>query len=173
MVQDMLPKEDALFILDTNVLLSNLDLVPTLLHEGSRSARFVLPLSVLMELDGLKGQGSSELSEMAGEAVELVEMESSLGRAQSPLRIITSQGAIMSSLKFRVEHFYNADRGIYKVDDVLVHLATLLPTIPEGEGREAVIVTEDTNLRLKARTRGARVLSVNQLTEWMRRGRIS
>ncbi|KAL1742791.1 hypothetical protein HDZ31DRAFT_42469 [Schizophyllum fasciatum] len=150
----------SVLVVDTNILLSSLDAFQTLVE--SHRWTVVVPLPVIMELDGMAGGGA----ELAGPAAAAVEYIAAGVRAHGvSLKVQTTRGNYLATLSIRTEEvdFAGAERNM---DDLILKAAlwhqahwvdrsAFLQGCPvEAAGAEKVaLLTLDRNLRLKARSR--------------------
>ncbi|VDC05366.1 unnamed protein product [Peniophora sp. CBMAI 1063] len=159
-------------VLDTNVLLAAQERVRALIE--SQQWTIVVPLPVIMELDGLatsshnpadpfaspSDQGQAELGKIAKSAVDML---SSLIRTHgSSLKVQTSRGNYLSSLVVRREavDFDGSPSGWERcMDDLILRAAVWQDEhwvdrsgVAESASR-VVLCTLDRNLRVKARAR--------------------
>lgn len=86
-------------VIDTNILLSSLPMVASLVE--SNRWTLIIPLPVIMELDGLKSNSSIQLSEAARTAIDYI--TSHVRTHSLSLKIQTSKGNYLSNINFRIE----------------------------------------------------------------------
>lgn len=167
-------------ILDTNVLLvgQGIDVYPDdggVLHAVLPAAgagwNVIVPLVVITELDGLMRAASPKVKRGAKAALDQL---SSLMRVHSTLKVQSSRNNFLTdpSLPVRNEQidFKAGDVRARSLDDVILRIALWheqRPS-PDVEGMEAdvpraLLVTLDTNLRVKARAYGVAAATPNQL----------
>ena len=145
-------------VLDTNVLLHYLppDQIPWPQALGPGRWRLMLPVRVIEELDAKKYSGSRALSLRARDL--LPRLERLVGEAGEPRKLaadVTLEVAVDSGPRYRPQ---DAD------EEILAFCAEL----PQLTGANAVLVTSDTSMRLRAR---AQQTSVRGLDNAYRRGR--
>lgn len=173
--QSLLPGYTVL-VFDTNVLLSALDAVQTIV--SSRQYTVVIPLPVITELDGLAKQ-PAPLGAAAAAAVTY--LESNLRTSAISLKVQTAMGNYLSDLAIRAEDFSLATTGDYTVDDFILRVASFQAAhfvdrsailgMQEGAEYESkkrsavktLLLTFDRNLRLRARARGVSAASKEEL----------
>jgi len=152
-------------VIDTNILLSSLSMLASLI-EGLRWT-IVVPLPVVMELDGLSST-ASRLGEAAQSAMSF--LTSHIRSHSISLKVQTSKGNYLTTLNVRTEHVdfddgesreRNMDDLILKAaiwhDDHWVDRSAMLKgdDMPRDTGGavKVVLLSLDRNLRLKARSR--------------------
>ncbi|GLB35314.1 putative est1 DNA/RNA binding domain [Lyophyllum shimeji] len=154
-------------VMDTNVLLSSLPMFASIIE--SLCWTVIVPLPVIMELDGLSTNSSPQLSEAAQNAMTYI---SSHIRSHSvSLKVQTSKGNYLTTLSIRTEQVDFAADGNWErnMDDLILKAAIWqeehwldrsamlkadpapLP-VPAGTVK-VVLLSLDRNLRLKARSR--------------------
>ncbi|KAJ3788582.1 hypothetical protein GGU10DRAFT_384891 [Lentinula aff. detonsa] len=148
-------------VIDTNILLSSLSMFASLVESNCWTV--VVPLPVVMELDGLKSNISPALSEAARTALDYI--TSHIRSHSLSLKIQTSKGNYLSNLNFRTEDVdFTSDRTM---DDLILKAAIwhdehwsnrsvlLQAKTPDLSINpvKVVLVSLDRNLRLKARSR--------------------
>ncbi|KAJ3767486.1 hypothetical protein FB446DRAFT_327400 [Lentinula raphanica] len=148
-------------VIDTNILLSSLSMFSSLVE--SKSWTVVVPLPVIMELDGLRSNSSPELSEAARAALDYI--TSHILTHSLSLKIQTSKGNYLSNLNVRIEDVdFTNDRSM---DDLILKAAIwhdehwsdrsalLQAEVSQSNMTpvKVVLITLDRNLRLKARSR--------------------
>ncbi|KAL1728623.1 hypothetical protein EV714DRAFT_285553 [Schizophyllum commune] len=147
-------------VVDTNILLSTLAGFRALVE--SHKWTIVVPLPVIMELDGMVSGGS----ELAGPASEAVEYIASTVRVHGvSLKVQTTRGNYLATLSIRTEEidFAGAERSM---DDLILKAALWHQAhwadrsaflqgsqVEDAQAEKVVLVTLDRNLRLKARSR--------------------
>ncbi|KAK7043684.1 hypothetical protein VNI00_008295 [Paramarasmius palmivorus] len=150
-------------VVDTNILLSSLSMFASLVE--SLRWTVLVPLPVVMELDGLKSNSSPQLSEAADSALSYI--TSHLRSHSSSLKVQTSKGNYLTTLNVRTEEvdFTRAERSM---DDLILKTAiwhdehwTDRSAMLKPDERtkdipnpvKVVLLSLDRNLRLKARSR--------------------
>ncbi|KAH9951368.1 hypothetical protein B0H21DRAFT_718709 [Amylocystis lapponica] len=156
----------SILVLDTNILLSSLTIVSTLVE--SIRWTIVIPLPVIMELDGL-ATNKSPLGEAASAALDYI--TSHIRSHSTSLKVQTSRGNYLASLTVRTEQVeFARDEASWErnMDDLILRAAIwqeehwvdrsdLLKS--EGPVRDTagapkvVLLSFDRMLRLKARSR--------------------
>ncbi|KAI0319819.1 hypothetical protein OF83DRAFT_1169880 [Amylostereum chailletii] len=160
----------SVLVMDTNILLSSLAMVTALVESGRWTV--VVPLPVIMELDGL-GTNATALGEAAKSAVAF--LVSHVRSHSTSLKVQTSRGNYLSSLNVRSEvvDFSGEGEGAWErnMDDLILRAAVWQDehwvdrsAILGGDGErgrerdtkgaaKVVLLSLDRNLRLKARAR--------------------
>jgi protein SMG6 len=107
-------------VLDTNILLSSLSMVTSLVE--SLRWTVVVPLPAIMELDGL-GSNATALGEAAKGAIEFI--ASHVRSHSDGLKVQTSWGNYLSSLSVRAEQidFDDPDSWERSMDDLILKAA--------------------------------------------------
>ncbi|KAJ3106946.1 hypothetical protein HDU97_005227 [Phlyctochytrium planicorne] len=144
-------------IFDTNCFVGDLEHVRAVMESGWS---VIVPLVIITELDGLKSAGG-HLGENSQTALEFLEgyfgAPRTVGGASKPasnVTLITAQNSVLPWLMVRTEDWGSGVRG---VDDVLVRCAK--------QRKNAVLVSEDVNLRLKARGAGVVTGDMDELCQ--------
>ncbi|KAF8162971.1 hypothetical protein B0H34DRAFT_744517 [Crassisporium funariophilum] len=152
-------------VVDTNILLSSLSMVSSLIE--SLRWTIVVPLPVIMELDGLSAN-DSQLGEAAQAAMSYI--SSHIRSHAVSLKVQTSKGNYLTSLGIRTEDVdFNGNNAEKSMDDLILKAAiwqddhwvdrsSMLkaPSVAASELQKAVkvvLLSLDRNLRLKARSR--------------------
>jgi len=163
-------------VIDTNILLSSLSMFASLVE--SLRWTVIVPLPVIMELDGLATSNSPKLAEASKAALSFV--SSNLKTLSSSLKIQTSRGNYLSSLNVRTEQVDFSDRDSWErnMDDLILRAAVwhdehwfdrscfLKPSEATPDPKSAakvVLLSLDRNLRLKARSRQLAAASQSDL----------
>ncbi|TFY71744.1 hypothetical protein EVG20_g1267 [Dentipellis fragilis] len=151
---------------DTNILLSSLSLLASLIE--SNRWTIVVPLPVIMELDGL-ATNHTPLGEAAKAAVDYIQAH--VRSHSTSLKLQTSRGNYLSSLTFRSEQVDFDDPSAWErnMDDLILKAAIWQDEhwvdrsaflSADGEksrdtagASKVVLLSLDRNLRLKARSR--------------------
>ncbi|KAH6918955.1 hypothetical protein BKA70DRAFT_1458601 [Coprinopsis sp. MPI-PUGE-AT-0042] len=158
----------SILVVDTNILLSSLSMVSSLIE--SMAWTVVIPLPVVMELDGLSSNPTPQLAEAAAAALNYV--TSRIRSHTLSLKVQTSKGNYLTSLNVRTEEVdfsggaANADRSMDDLilkaaiwqDEHWVDRSSMLkvdsPSVEATKTAEKVVfLSLDRNLRLKARSR--------------------
>lgn len=157
-----------ILVIDTNILLSSLSMVSSLIE--SMHWTVVIPLPVIMELDGLSSNASAQLGDAAQAAMAYI---SSHVRSHTlSLKVQTSKGNYLSTLNIRTEEVdfagsgNNADRTMDDLilkaaiwqDEHWVDRSSMLSADRVAlkdlqRAVKVVLLSLDRNLRLKARSR--------------------
>ncbi|OJA21630.1 hypothetical protein AZE42_09745 [Rhizopogon vesiculosus] len=154
-----------ILVLDTNVILSSLSAVASIIE--SLRWTVVLPVPVIMELDGLSSN-PSQLGEAAQEAVAYI--TSHVRSHSTSLKVQTSKGNYLTSLSVRIEQvdLTNEDSWDRCMDDLILKAAiwqdehwvdrsALMKNAPpvrdDTNAVKVVLLSLDRLLRLKARSR--------------------
>lgn len=130
---------ETVIIFDTNCYLHDLSSVKRVME--SQKWKIIVPLAVVTELDGLS-KGNSELGTRAANCVEYL-----YANVSKTFQVQTLRGTLLSSLSFLSEEWPSGFSG---ADDVIL-------TVCKWHSH-VCLVTNDINLRLKARTVGVPVL---------------
>lgn len=153
-------------VVDTNILLSSLSMITSLVE--SMKWTVVVPLPVLMELDGLSSNVSPQLSEAATTAINYI--TSHIRTHSASLKVQTSKGNYLSSLAVRTEDvdFSSGQSNEKSMDDLILKAAIWqddhwqdrsamlkVTQAPQTTAHavKVVLLTLDRNLRLKSRAR--------------------
>ncbi|KDR73471.1 hypothetical protein GALMADRAFT_71996 [Galerina marginata CBS 339.88] len=154
-----------ILVVDTNILLSSLSMVSSLIE--SLQWTVVVPLPVIMELDGLSAN-VSQLGEAAQAAMSYI---SSHVRSHAlSLKVQTSKGNYLTSLSVRTEEVdFHGDNAEKSMDDLILKAAiwqddhwvdrsSMLKAATASASElqtavKVVFLSLDRNLRLKARSR--------------------
>jgi hypothetical protein len=154
-----------ILVLDTNIILSSLSAVASIIE--SLRWTVVLPVPVIMELDGL-ALNPSKLGEAAQEAIAYI--TSHIRSHSASLKVQTSKGNYLVSLSVRTEQIdlTNEDSWDRSMDDLILKAAiwqdehwvdrsALLKNAPpvrdDATAVKVVLLSLDRLLRLKARSR--------------------
>ncbi|KAI8088872.1 uncharacterized protein BX664DRAFT_264108 [Halteromyces radiatus] len=155
-------------VLDTNCFIGHMDTIRKLIQGGIWS--IVIPLVVITELDGLKGN-APPLGTIAAEALTLIETtlvsNKQKGVRPDALRIQTSHHNFMHDISIRSEQFVFGETD-KNLDDLI--LSTCLWWIKKQQQQQQIgvpvcLVTADRNLSVKARARDVQVIPVSGLME--------
>ncbi|KXN82534.1 Telomerase-binding protein EST1A [Leucoagaricus sp. SymC.cos] len=152
----------SVLVLDTNILLSSLSMVTSLVE--SLRWTIVIPLPVIMELDGLVNN-PSQLGQAAQAAIGYI--TSNIRTFSSSLKVLTSKGNYLTTLSVRIENVdFNSGNIERSMDDLILKAAiwqdehwTDRSAILGIDGQntngavKVVLLSLDRNLRLKARSR--------------------
>jgi protein SMG6 len=108
-------------VIDTNILLSSLSMFASLVE--SLRWTVIIPLPVIMELDGLATSDSRQLMEASKAALSFI--SSNLKTLSTSLKIQTSRGNYLSSLNIRTEQVDFNDRDSWErnMDDLILRAA--------------------------------------------------
>ncbi|KAG1754234.1 hypothetical protein EDB19DRAFT_1665358 [Suillus lakei] len=158
-------KAYTILVLDTNIILSSLSAVASIIE--SLRWTVVLPVPVIMELDGLS-LNPSKLGEAAQEAIAYI--TSHVRSHSTSLKVQTSKGNYLMSLSVRTEQVDLTDEDSWDrcMDDLILKAAiwqdehwvdrsALLKNAPpvrdDANAVKVVLLSLDRLLRLKARSR--------------------
>ncbi|KAL0572625.1 hypothetical protein V5O48_009328 [Marasmius crinis-equi] len=164
--QQTLPMQPGytVLVVDTNVLLSALSMFCSLVE--SLRWTVLVPLPVIMELDGLKTNSSAQLSEAANNALNYI--TSHIRSHSTSLKVQTSKGNYLTSLNVRTEEVdFASGRAERSMDDLILKTAiwhdehwtdrsAMLKSDTSqkvADPAKVVLLSLDRNLRLKARSR--------------------
>ncbi|KAK8864458.1 hypothetical protein IAR55_001707 [Kwoniella newhampshirensis] len=168
-----------MLIFDTNVILDSLALFRKIVEGGQWSV--IVPLPVVTELDGLSKE-PAPLGTNAKAAVTY--LETHIRTRSLCLKIQTTKGNYLSDLLIRTEHLDdstsssnpNPETTARTMDDRILNIASFakdhfvdrsgLLGMPKGEvgATKVCLVSNDRNLRLKARGRGVDVADEKELS---------
>jgi len=152
-------------VLDTNIILSSLSIIASIVESFRWTV--VIPVPVIMELDGLSSN-TSQLGKAAQEAISYI--TSHVRSHATSLKVQTSKGNYLTSLIVRTEQveFADADSWDRCMDDLILKAAiwqdehwidrsALLkggaPVRDTSTAVKVVLLSLDRNLRLKSRSR--------------------
>ncbi|KAF7304708.1 PINc domain-containing protein [Mycena kentingensis (nom. inval.)] len=149
-------------VVDTNILLSSLSMLASVIESGQWTV--VVPLPVIMELDGLSAN-PSQLGEAA--QASMAYLSAHIRTHATSLKVQTSKGNYLTSLSVRAEQVdfaggateRNMDDLILKAaiwqDEHWVDRSTILKSdaVATDNAVKVVLLSLDRNLRLKARSR--------------------
>ncbi|KAJ3193375.1 hypothetical protein HK101_004929, partial [Irineochytrium annulatum] len=130
----------AKLLFDTNCYLGDFEGVKAVIDAGWT---VIVPIAVIMELEGLQQTENDNRANAAVEAFEYLDSAFQVGsRATRPpnLQVVTAQCTVLPYLSIKTEQWGD---GVRAVDDVLVRIVKTM--------ENCVLVSEDVNLRLKAR----------------------
>ncbi|KAF6764811.1 hypothetical protein DFP72DRAFT_985932 [Ephemerocybe angulata] len=168
-----------ILVVDTNIVLSSLNMITSLVE--SMKWTVVIPLPVVMELDGLASNSDPVLAEAASSAINYI---SSHIRSHSvSLKVQTSKGNYLSSLTVRTEDIDFSTSNMRSMDDLILKAAiwqdehwqdrsSMLKVDPllaaqTDTAVKVVFLTLDRNLRLKSRSRQLPAASEKDLAALM------
>lgn len=168
-----------ILVVDTNIVLSSLNMITSLVE--SMKWTVVIPLPVVMELDGLASNSDPVLAEAASSAINYI---SSHIRSHSvSLKVQTSKGNYLSSLTVRTEDIDFSTSNMRSMDDLILKAAIwqdehwqdrssmlkvdTLPAAQTDSAVKVVFLTLDRNLRLKSRSRQLPAASEKDLAALM------
>ncbi|KAG5645823.1 hypothetical protein DXG03_005164 [Asterophora parasitica] len=157
----------SVLVVDTNILLSSLAMFASVVE--SLRWTVVIPLPVIMELDGLSSNASTQLSEAAQNAMAYI--SSHIRSHAISLKVQTSKGNYLTTLSIRTEQVDFTTDGNWErsMDDLILKAAIWqeehwldrsamlksdppAPSLPAGAVK-VVLLSLDRNLRLKARSK--------------------
>ncbi|KAF5387074.1 hypothetical protein D9615_001809 [Tricholomella constricta] len=157
----------SVLVVDTNILLSSLAMFASVVE--SLRWTVIVPLPVIMELDGLSSNASTQLSEAAQNAMAYI--SSHIRSHAVSLKVQTSKGNYLTTLSIRTEQVDFTTDGNWErnMDDLILKAAiwqeehwldrtamlksdTQPPSVPASTVK-VVLLSLDRNLRLKARSR--------------------
>ncbi|CAG8605694.1 870_t:CDS:2, partial [Diversispora eburnea] len=161
-----------ILVVDTNCLVGDLNMVKKIIYNDSWVV--VIPLVVVTELDGLRFN-SPPLGTAASDAIAFLEQAMS---NKKKLKIQTSRGNYVSGINFSEEFdFGDGEDKKKNLDDLILGICLWHAKNQEENGsysktskekinneKEAVVLlTNDRNLRIKARARGIDVIGAQDL----------
>ena len=109
-------------VIDTNILLSSLSMISSLIE--SLRWTIIVPLPVIMELEGLATNASSQLGEAAQSAMSYI--SSHIRTHTLSLKVQTSKGNYLNTLSIRTEQVdFSATDGNWErnMDDLILKAA--------------------------------------------------
>ncbi|CAG8773004.1 17714_t:CDS:2, partial [Cetraspora pellucida] len=131
-------------VIDTNCLIGDLNMVKKIIQ--SDNCMVVVLLVIITELDGLK-LNPPPLGTAAFEAITYLEQALSLSKKP---RVQTSKGNYVSGINFSEEFdFGDGEDKKKRLDDLILGIC--------NNNEAVVLLTNDRNLRVKARARGVEV----------------
>jgi PhoH-like ATPase len=150
-------KKKKLFVLDTNVIL----------HDSSCIYKFeendvVVPIQVIEELDNFK-KGFETVNFHSREFCRILDELSGGHIFNGGVQLGEGLGKLRIELVAGLQQGIKENLRTINVDAEIINLAFYLKTKDENKNREVVIVSKDTNLRMKAKALG--VLAQDFLTE--------
>ncbi|CAG8469319.1 7825_t:CDS:2, partial [Scutellospora calospora] len=162
-------------VIDTNCLVGDLNMVKKIIQSDNWVV--VVPLVVITELDGLK-LNPPPLGTAASEAIAYLERALSSSNRMKKLKVQTSKGNYVSGINFSEEFdFGDGEDKKKNLDDLILGICLWhaknrgdigLHSKSEKEDNNnevVVLLTNDRNLRVKARARGVDVVSFQDFTE--------
>ncbi|RDB24144.1 hypothetical protein Hypma_008825 [Hypsizygus marmoreus] len=159
----------SVLVVDTNILLSSLSMFASVVE--SLRWTVIVPLPVIMELDGLSSNTSQQLSEAAQGAMAYISAH--IRTHATSLKVQTSKGNYLTTLSIRTEQVDFAADGNWErnMDDLILKAAiwqdehwmdrsamlkadpAAVATASSSGAVKVVLLSLDRNLRLKARSR--------------------
>ncbi|KAG6909451.1 hypothetical protein DXG01_000436 [Tephrocybe rancida] len=154
----------SVLVVDTNILLSSLAMFASVVE--SLRWTVIVPLPVIMELDGLSTNDSPQLSEAAKNAMTYI--SNHIRSHAMSMKVQTSKGNYLTTLSIRTEQVDFSGDGNWErnTDDLILRAAIWQEehwvdrsAMLKADARDAsgavqvVLLTLDRNLRLKARSR--------------------
>ncbi|CAG8796276.1 28038_t:CDS:2 [Gigaspora margarita] len=162
-------------VIDTNCLVGDLNMVKKIIQSDNWVV--VIPLVVITELDGLK-LNPPPLGTAASEAIKFLEQALSPSNRMKKLKVQTSKGNYVSGISFSEEFdFGDGEDKKKNLDDLILgiclwhaknHAESSFNNHSEKESNNkevVVLLTNDRNLRVKARARGVDVVSFQDFNE--------
>ncbi|CAG8448192.1 1651_t:CDS:2 [Dentiscutata heterogama] len=162
-------------VIDTNCLVGDLNMVKKIIQ--SNNWVVVIPLVVITELDGLK-LNPPPLGTAASDAINYLEQALSSSNRMKKLKVQTSKGNYVSGINFSEEFdFGDGEDKKKNLDDLILgiclwhaknHGENSFNNKSEKESNNnevVVLLTNDRNLRVKARARGIDVVSFQDFNE--------
>jgi protein SMG6 len=146
-----------ILVVDLNILLNALPLFVHLLDSGRWDV--VVPLAVLLELDGLKN-GLGQLGATATKAVAFIEDSS-----QEQLKVQTNRGNYLSDLSIRFEELDYSTPAAGSLDDHVLRVALFQqdcfssPATAPRDTSQVAVVSFNRALRQRARSRGIEAIN--------------
>ncbi|KAI8976897.1 hypothetical protein BDB01DRAFT_907930 [Pilobolus umbonatus] len=151
-----------ILVLDTNCFIGYMDQITKLF--ASRQWSIIVPLVVVTELDGLKGN-AQRLGVAATQAIQLIETTLANKPKSSPqLRIQTSHHNLMHDIKIRSEQFTFGETD-KNLDDLVLSVCLWWQQNSVQTAAPVCLVTGDRNLSVKARARDVEVVPVSAIMQ--------
>ncbi|KAL7274419.1 hypothetical protein RUND412_002677 [Rhizina undulata] len=160
-LEELLPNYTVL-VVDTNLLVQHLDFFKLMIKTTVWAV--VIPNCVVTELHGLT-RNTGNVGDNAREALKVI---SSAVDEKRNLKVVTAKGNNVTTVGFYKEQLNNNGTEDHSnIDDVVIQV-----TKQQGEakiqlsgarGVPAVLITEDRNMRVKARARGVTAFSASRL----------
>ncbi|KAI5777653.1 hypothetical protein EDC01DRAFT_635571 [Geopyxis carbonaria] len=150
------------FIVDTNLLVSHLETYNLITNKGWS---VVIPNCVITELHGL-GNNSGPVGDSAKSAMIAINKAIT---EKKDVKIITAKGNDLTKVGFFREKLERDEEDIRNIDDVIIRTTKLQAELrsqtlpPAGNAESAILLTEDTNMRVKANARGVPAISTTVL----------
>lgn len=148
---------EARFVIDTNVLITAPRLFERFL---GIEAEIIIPIVVLEELVSLSDNPIKEKSCRAIEALSWLDNYSSIGNALK-LKSMTASGKISGSFDCKTEI---CSLGTVTNDDLILKMSLHLVNKHLQRPRYPVVVSDDINMRLKAKAMGIRAINLETFT---------
>ncbi|RXW24170.1 hypothetical protein EST38_g1674 [Candolleomyces aberdarensis] len=168
-----------ILVVDTNILLSSLSIVTSLIE--SMKWTIVIPLPVIMELDGLASNVNPQLAEAASSAVSYIATH--IRSHSLSLKVQTSKGNYLTNLNVRTEDVDFSESVEKSMDDLILKAAIWqddhwvdrsnmlkvesLAASQTSNAVKVVFISLDRNLRLKARSRQLAAAGEKELASLM------
>ncbi|CAG8465413.1 3677_t:CDS:2 [Acaulospora colombiana] len=149
-----------ILVVDTNCLVGDLVMVKKIICSDNWVV--VVPLVVVTELDGLRFN-SPPLGTAASEALAFLEQALSMTNKARKVKIQTSKGNYVSGINYSEEFDFGSGEDKKKnMDDLILgiclwHAKNHEEHNYENKNETVVLITNDRNLRVKARARGIEV----------------
>ncbi|KAA8907426.1 hypothetical protein FN846DRAFT_946959 [Sphaerosporella brunnea] len=164
---ESLDQEITAFIVDTNLLISHLETFSLI---ASKSWSVIIPNCVITELHGL-GNNAGSLGDSAKSAMIAI---NKVIAERKDVRIITAKGSDVTKAGFYKEKLADHDEETRNLDDVIIRTTKLQADARRevfGDrtytAEPAVLLTEDTNMRVKANARGVPAISTTILKRFL------
>ncbi|CAG8549996.1 4271_t:CDS:2 [Acaulospora morrowiae] len=156
-------------VVDTNCLVGDLVMVKKIICSDNWVV--VVPLVVVTELDGLK-LNTPPLGTAASEALVFLEQALSMTNKMRKIKIQTSKGNYVSGINYSEEFDFGSGEGKKKnMDDLILGICLWHAKnreenkSHESENNEVIVLlTNDRNLRVKARARGIDVIGAQDFS---------
>jgi hypothetical protein len=156
------------FILDTNIFLANSQLIRDELKQNPE--KFIVPLIVLHELSCVSKSSNSDRKTCAkdvldllhtGKLLEQVQVLDNRGRQLESLKEIYDQLKLLSQTQKHSQSSTSASKKTLP-DDKIINLALLYHTEHHYLPKPPVLLTDDANMRLKAKTKSVLSISMRE-----------
>jgi len=157
------------FVVDTNLLVSHLETFNLITNKGWP---VIIPNSVITELHGL-GNNLRAVSDSAKSA--MIAINKALADHRD-VRIITAKGSDVTKVGFYREKLErDEDDETRNIDDIIIRTTRnqadarrqIFGEADMGNAQPAILLTEDTNMRVKANARGVPAISTTNLKRYL------
>jgi len=158
------------FVVDTNLLVRHLEVFNLI---ASKGWAIIIPNSVVTELNGLRNN-AGPVGDDAKSAMFAISHAVSEKR---DVKVITAKGSnVTNSGFFREKLEREPESEDQNIDDIIItttqrqgEARCVLLGAPVGGAQPAILITEDTNMRVKANARGVPAISTTVLRKYLGR----